>query len=303
MSDSAAPISPSAAKPDRGLGGVPWYLWPNLLSIDAVVVALVWLWCFSVCEQVPILRSTYLLLGLVVWLVYTADRLLDAMRMKDAAQSTPRHRFARRFMVPLGILCAIVLAVAIWLVLFKLQRVLIYHGVVISMMVALYFVMRCTPATDLQAILPKEVFCGIIFALGSTYPVHALPDNFVAGVLTPELIVFAILCALNCTAISVWESREDAANEDGTTIVDSWPVVRRGYMKFAFLLAAIAAWMGVRGTTPTLPGVSPILVSAALSAALIGALGLAAGALSKNLRRALVDLVLLTPLVVVPLLR
>lgn len=312
MSDPTTQQSP-VAKSDRGLGEVPWYLWPNLLSLDAVLVALVWLWCFSVYEHVPILGHTYLVLGLVVWLVYTFDRLLDAVRLEDFRLATPRHRFAQRYFKPLASLCLIVLACAIWLVLFRLQRVLIYHGLVISMMVVLYFVLRCSPKTDLQILLPKEIFCGIVFAIGATYPVHALPNNFVAGVLTAELGVFALLCALNCTAISVWEWREDAANDRGSTIVQTWPAVRRGYVKFAFLLAGVSAWLGARGTgTATVGGgaeqavvssLSPILISAALSAALIGAISLSGETLSKNLRRVLADVALLTPLLIVPLLR
>jgi hypothetical protein len=298
MSDPANPEL-QAASIDRALGKVPWYLWPNLLSLDAVAVSLVWLWCFSVSERVPILRPIYLILGLVVWALYTADRLLDALRMKDSSRSTPRHRFARKFMIPLSLLCGIALAYAVWLILYKLPAVLIYHGLVISMMVLVYFVMRFSPKTDLQVILPKEIFCGVIFALGTTYPVHALPNNFLAGVLTAELGLFALLCALNCTAISVWEWREDEANDGGTSIVANWPAVKQSYVMFAFLLAAVSAWFGWRGEPLFL---TPILLSVALSAALIGALGLAAGALSRNLRRVLADFALLSPLIVVPLL-
>ena len=284
---------------DGDLSRFPWYLWPNLLSLDAVAVSLVWLWCFSVTEKVPILTPTYLILGLVVWLVYTADRLLDAYRMKDAALSAPRHRFARRFMRPLMVLCGVSLAAAIYLVLFKLQAVLIYHGLVISMMVVLYFVLRLSPKTDLQLLLPKEVFCGVVFALGSTYPVHALPNNFLAGVLTAELALFALLCSLNCIAISVWEWREDQANDDGASIVQNWPGIRRNYVKYAFLLAAVATWLGLRGLPDFF---APVLISVALSAVLLGAIGLAEGVLSKDLRRVLADVVLLSPLLVVPML-
>ncbi|MGI9242420.1 MAG: hypothetical protein ACR2RV_16600 [Verrucomicrobiales bacterium] len=298
MSSPRTPeLGPTA---QRGfLGNVPWYLWPNLFSLDAVAVSLVWLWCFSVSERVPILPATYVILGLVVWLVYTADRLLDALRMKDPDLSTPRHRFARAFMRPLGVACLIVLGVVTYLVLFKLQAVLIYHGLVISMMVLLYFVLRLSRKGDLHVLLPKEIFCGIVFALGTTYPVHALPNNFVAGVLTAELGLFALLCALNCTAISVWEWREDQANDDGSSIVQNWPSIRSNYVRFAFLLAVVAAWLGLRGGANFF---APILLSFALSAALIGASGLADGVLSKDLKRALADVALLSPLVIVPLL-
>ena len=89
MSDPATP-EPKQTRDGGNVGKIPWYLWPNLLGLDAVAVSVVWLWCFAVSEGVPlenqILRPIYLVLGLVVWLVYTADRLLDALRMRRFAE-------------------------------------------------------------------------------------------------------------------------------------------------------------------------------------------------------------------------
>ena len=299
MPEPAPLESPPATSGGKSLGKIPWYLWPNLLSLDAVAVAIVWLWCFATCEHVPILRPIYIALGLIVWVIYTVDRLLDAVRMKDPALSTPRHRFAKRFFVPLALLCLIAAGVTIWLGLYKVPRGLIGSGVKISFLALLYFLMRLAPRNDAQVIFPKEVFCGLIFALGSVYAVFELPANFPLGILTAEFALFAALCALNCVAISVWEKEEDAANDQGKGIAENWTGSQSFYIKAAFFIAGISAWLGVRGLPNFL---APILISIALSAVLIGAIGLAEGALSKNLRRVLVDVALLSPLVVVPLL-
>ncbi|MFT4546638.1 MAG: hypothetical protein ACI8XO_003321 [Verrucomicrobiales bacterium] len=299
MSDPASPELSTAGSSSSDAEKVPWYLWVNLLSLDAVAVAVVWLWCFSVCEHVPILRPIYILLGLVVWLVYTLDRLMDALRMKDEVCSTPRHRFAKRFFVPLVLLCVVVAAVAIWMILYKVPFAIVPRGLMISLSIVLYFLIRLAPRSQAQVILPKEIFCGLIFALGTTFVVHELPNNFPLGIMTAEFILFAALCALNCIAISVWECEEDAVNDQGKSIVHNWSGVHIWYTKAAFLLAGISAWLGIRGAPDFM---APILVSVALSAALIGALGLAEGVLSKNLRRVLADVALLSPLAVVPIL-
>jgi hypothetical protein len=288
MSDPAKAESKLPASNEGG-GMVPIYLWPNLLGLDAVAVALVWLWCFADGEHVPILRSIYWILGLAVWVIYTADRLYDAQRMRDFATSTPRHQFAKRFWIPLALLAVGAFVWMIYLVLFDMPRGLIKDGVLIAMFVLLYFFVRMTSPPNVKALLPKEICCGAIFALGTVFSVYSLPDSMWVGLMTAEFLLFVLLCGLNCTAISIWEWQEDEANRTGGGVVKSWPTVCANYVKIAFFIAGISAWLALRGMEEFR---SSILVSISLSAALI----------SKNLRRALVDVALLSPLVVLPLL-
>ena len=70
-----------------------FWLWPNLLSLDAPVVAVLWQILFARCFQAPIDAPAALLLLLTVWLIYTADRTLDAW---NGACHSPRHEFYRR---------------------------------------------------------------------------------------------------------------------------------------------------------------------------------------------------------------
>src|ERR1700704_1719121 len=74
-------------------GSKRFWLWPNLLSLDAPVVAVLWQILFARCFQVPVDALAALLLLLTVWLIYAADRILDARR--DECHS-PRHEFYRR---------------------------------------------------------------------------------------------------------------------------------------------------------------------------------------------------------------
>ena len=298
--DRPSPENSPDDAPRAQVEKAPWYLWPNLLSLDAPVVAVVWLWCFSVDWQIPpnpILQPMFLALtlGAAVWLIYTADRLLDARRIKDWALSTPRHRFAKRYSVPLLIVWVAVLGLAFWMATSKIPVIFFSEGIRIALLVVFYFVIRLMKNSDLQIILPKEVCCGFIFAIGSTFPVFVIEGDLGSDIWTGEFLLFGLLCVLNCVVISIWEWREDAANDSGAVLVRVIPSLRVNYVKYSFVIAVVAAWLGSRG-------MSPVLFSVALSAALIGAIGLVEGALSKNLRRALADAALLTPLVVVPLL-
>src|ERR1035437_3449758 len=71
----------------------PAWLWPNLLSLDAPVVAVLWQILFARCFQVPPDALAAILLLLTVWLIYAADRTLDAWKGEC---HSPRHEFYRR---------------------------------------------------------------------------------------------------------------------------------------------------------------------------------------------------------------
>src|SRR6478609_9082655 len=69
------------------------WLWPNLLSLDAPIVAVLWQILFARCFQVEVDPLGELLLLMTVWLIYAADRTLDAWR---GDVHSPRHEFYRR---------------------------------------------------------------------------------------------------------------------------------------------------------------------------------------------------------------
>ncbi|NIP95898.1 MAG: hypothetical protein GWO24_21680, partial [Akkermansiaceae bacterium] len=54
----------------------PWYLWPNLLGLDAPLVAVLWCWFYAHVQGVALPGSIFLLLAGAVWSIYTTDRLL-----------------------------------------------------------------------------------------------------------------------------------------------------------------------------------------------------------------------------------
>ncbi|NJM38737.1 MAG: hypothetical protein HC845_13195, partial [Akkermansiaceae bacterium] len=75
----------------------PYWLFPNLLSLDAPLVAICWLYIFSKTWQVSYLPwAAYASLGLVVWVIYASDRLLDSLLQEGTSGSfTARHEFHR----------------------------------------------------------------------------------------------------------------------------------------------------------------------------------------------------------------
>jgi hypothetical protein len=75
---------------------VPWWLWLNVLSLDAPIVALLWQAALATAYKVYLPQACYLTLGLAVWLIYLVDHTLDAFSLPAPQKLTARHAFFRR---------------------------------------------------------------------------------------------------------------------------------------------------------------------------------------------------------------
>ena len=172
-----------------------FWLWPNLLSLDAPLVAVLWQVFFARCFRVPIESAAVVLLLLTVWLIYAADRTLDAWKGEC---HSPRHEFYRRYWKTLLPVWCAVLALAAWLAVEWLPSRLFLRGMILLSVVAVYFGLvhlgrRCWP---------KEAAAGVLFALGASL----IAWNRVE---TPAdaatILLFSALCWINCVAIQRWE--------------------------------------------------------------------------------------------------
>ncbi len=162
----------------------PIWAWPHLLGLDAPVVAMCWQLLVSRYLQ-PIPHRYTLALGLTVWTIYLADRLLDTRRAPAASEGL-RHQFSRQFRALLAALILMNLAVLPFL-----GPLPIRAAIPIVSALAIYFI----TVHAFRARWPKELAVAVIFALGVALPIHPFPF----------LLDFAFLCFWNCTAIEYWE--------------------------------------------------------------------------------------------------
>src|SRR6185295_17351052 len=73
----------------------PVWLWMNLLSLDAPLVAVVWQDFLARVYPSVLRPAGRWALGLAVWAIYLADRLLD-VRFPTSTEETSPHQFYRR---------------------------------------------------------------------------------------------------------------------------------------------------------------------------------------------------------------
>lgn len=247
---------------------IPLWMWPNVLSLDAPIIAVIWQDFLNRCYPATLQPPGRIVLGLTVWAIYLADRLLDVRRPPHAAahdNDSVRHDFYRRHRtamrtVLIAVLCADALVAAVWL-----RPVVLSSGLLVGVGVALYLAMF--PLRNWAGTSWKKPAAALLFTAGVfliTWVSTAEPTAQLAG----PAAVFCGLCLANLLLIQKW----DRSRQQG------W-----------ILLLAL---FGLRALTRGLPWFSAVTVSAAG----LGTLALGWRWISPNARGVLADIALLTPL-------
>ena len=306
----------------------PLWLWPNLLSLDAPIIALAWFWMYKQVWLVKYHQPTLpWFLALTVWCIYVADRLMDErLTAREGGRPTARHRFHRRFQHPLKL--ALVFGVCGALYLLAIQsRGLLIHGLPILLVVFAYILIsiyenaRRSERQSRQAagtmpeprlhLIPgagpgsgasfiKNIIAGVGFAYGVAVGVHFQRVRPIWDLaLSPEVVVFAVLCIINMVAIDHWETSarkgggEEAEMEDERETRAFFRVLLLG-----LLLALIGCCylLAVRAEDYTLQMHKAFYLSLMVGAGGLAFLVLLRDRFCANALRVLADVAMLLPL-------
>ena len=284
----------------------PLSLW-HLLSLDAPTVAALWTWFVARTMHITLPHAIPVAMFLAVWLLYAADRLLDACQKTncrhpersegpphftftdstDHASLEPRHLFhhyhRRAFTLAILIVAPILLIL-----------ILAFPPLISRLYLALAALLFLWFATihlfANRKPLPKELIPGPFFAAAVFIP--AIAASSLA--LCFAALCFAFLCVLNCLYIYAWEhSQQTSATTHPTT---------RLALRFLTPLTILAAVLPLT-LIPAEPELAPVLSAISLAAVMLLALNNLRSHLDRTHLRAAADFVLLTPLLIVPLLR
>jgi hypothetical protein len=285
---TAAEVSESEARLARTRNS-PLVLW-HLLSLDAPSVAVVWTMFTARMTHAAVPVAAYVAMGLAVWLLYAADRLLDTRAldpMQDAGDFEARHFFHHRHRTSFGV-GIVVATVGLALLLPRLATDAIHLYLTEGALMTGYFVLiHAAPlrAGRRRIVLPKELMVGPFFAAATFIPtvVHR-PE--LRMMLLPDAVLFAGVCCLNCLFIYAWEHPRV---EDGAHWTTHRAVRRLPLLAGALVLAAVFVALAERRfwAYPAAVGLSGL-----------GLLGLDAvrTRMARPTLRAAADAVLLAPL-------
>jgi hypothetical protein len=266
------------------------WLWFNLLSLDAPLVAKLWQALFAHCFEVRVTGAAFAALAIAVWFIYVSDRLLDALR-GDGDEAVPRHRFYQHNWSILGLSATFGLGVLGWICA-RLDPRVLHNGFAMLAAVLAYFAMVHTVPDAVRRFWPKELVVGVLFAMGTCLAPWTRTSAPGGEMLRPALL-FAALCWLNCIAIEYWEwSRYGPAIDKTPHVLTLW--IGRRLQWAALAICVFAATLAPGPDT----GLRPLFFAALLSAAAILWLDHSRQRLSTEALRVLADVSLLSPLLV-----
>ena len=299
MLRTGTPTAPATIRPTPSPFRTTLQRW-HLLSLDAPTVAALWTSFIALSIPLHLPFFTPITMFLAVWLLYAADRLLDARQLlHDPLHHDPlhqdilehRHHFhhfhRRAFLIGIG-LTSIALAAL-------LPRILpeaLHLYLILGALLAGYFLLIHATGSSMR--LPKEFAVGLFFAAATFIPTVARrPELRVA--LLPPAILFSFLCSLNCLFIYAWE------HPSGTSTPHPPHATTHIALKLLPQLTLFTIGLGLSLTALGL-GPRPLSAAATLSAALLLLLHSFHQSLSRLTLRAAADLALLTPLLLMPFL-
>jgi hypothetical protein len=269
-------------------------LW-HLLSLDAPTVAATWTVFIARCAGVKLPWTAPAAMFVAVWMLYAADRLLDARPLPDGAQPPEleeRHWFHHRHRAVF--LSAI--AVASGVLAGLLHRInadaLRLYALLAALLAGWLLLIHARPLpSDQVRRLPKELAVGVFFPAAIFIPTVARAPELQMGLL-PVAALLAGICTLNCLFLYAWEHRKPRTQAHWTT---RWAT---GHLR-PIALGVVAA-SGVVGALGFLEewlrmDLAPAL-ACGVSAGLLLALDARRAQWSPLRVRACADLVLLTPL-------
>lgn len=169
---------------------IRWWQWPNVLALDAALVAVGWQqWLSGGTGLAP-----GLVLGLSVWLTYTGDRWLDMRKLPWERIMTARHRFAKRWQKELLIIWLAVLVMTVAIAIAGLSRQQFGYGLALLLVCIAY-----TWLIQRRRRIPKETLVALIMTAGVVLFLGEKTANW--GTMG-ALLGFFLLCFANCVLIA-----------------------------------------------------------------------------------------------------
>lgn len=272
----------------------PWWLIPNLLSLDAPLVAIAWLWVFAKTWRLGYHQwEAYAVLGMAVWLIYAADRLFDvAMASGSGIPVEERHRFHERFKsIFIRLIWAVFVATTA-LVLLRMPIVIYNYLLLGAVLVAGFYGLSMIQQSEKSEIpLAKNIMAGFTFAYGTAMMAHLFRQEYGIGdmLLSREFLSFAALCTVNISAIDMWEHAARSTDSETRASDELALTLALGLLGGAALLFAL-----LDNSQATRPFYYSILSAAAL----IYVLNRNRDKLGTRLLRVLADLAMLVPVLV-----
>ncbi len=226
-------ISPSQETPRT-----PWWLWPQVLCLDAPAVAVAWMAVLAHGHRLQLPAAFYGGLALVTWMIYLLDRTADAISGRLPRPLSCRHAFCLRHakLILWGVL-PLTAGLTLWLALTALPVGLLGQGLLLSLGGTIYLASYSTQRhSRLHAVLlllavvvgtvlvelwhAPPLFRGIALLALLAMIVQARRERPTTRTLVPKEALASLLFALGSSAgVHFWTPAEHGLLCSETTLM------------------------------------------------------------------------------------
>jgi len=217
----------------------------NILSIDVAAGAVACALFFAKVFNVIILPYGMISLCLTVWIIYTADHLIDAREIKQTA-STERHRFHQHHFKTLFVLLVIA-SVIDATQLFFIRKTVFFEGLGLAFFIAIYFL--------LQRYLKflKEMIGALLYTGGVLLIPLSVKNANLNSVQLILVVQFVITALINLLLFSWFDKNRDEQDRHSSFATTMGRDATKNFLMALFFFQAVLAFVQFarRDTGPT----------------------------------------------------
>src|SRR6478609_3442791 len=166
-----------------------FYRYCNYLSLDVACGAMVCASFFSRILHVQLRQYGLASLGLTVWIIYTADHLMDARKLVREA-SSQRHRFHQQNFRALLVVLVIAILVDLFVIIF-VRKPILNWGIGLATVVLLYLFFQR------RLIIFKELVVSLLYSAGILLPAMSLTTMTLSASEAIMIASFALTAFIN----------------------------------------------------------------------------------------------------------
>jgi hypothetical protein len=187
----------------------------NLFQIDVVIGAVLSGMFAARVMQIAMPVVFWIVLGTAVWIVYTADHLVDAFRLKEQAHSQ-RHLFVYRHFRTLRTIAVVLLFLDLVLVVLFLGKTILMFGIAVGSLSLFYFYTLHRIGSVKMLRIPKEPAVSLFYTAG----VWGGPILFTAFPFEVYhlylIVIFGLLVLAGVFILSYYDVSVDRADQHPT---------------------------------------------------------------------------------------
>jgi len=239
------------------------YHFIRLFSLDIIAGALAAVVYSSSVMGIELPRTYFTVLALTVWLIYTADHLLDGAKTRGKS-SSETHNFFYTYKIPIILIFLLVLIFTFRLSMYRLDEKIIEFGMAPFVAVIIYLLLNRYYGNAPKWFFIKEVWISFIYTLA----IWGGAVIYAGDIISPAQLLligsFGLIIFGNVLIYSIYERDSDSADDNKSIVRDFGLRVAVNSAVFALTLSVLSGLTAYIFLGAELTHIIPLVLIAAL---------------------------------------